>query len=337
MTVNVFLTGATGYIGGSLLAELLKDGRFKVSALVRSQDKAKLLQDVGVTPILGTLDDAEIITKSAAAADLVIEAANCDHLENAKAIVAGLEKSYKETGKKAIYVHTSGSGIAVAPNDYPYYGKLDPNVYDDTNDEQISAIPVTNVHRNVDDYIIKHSNSYKLVIATPSLVYGKATVLDGISNTRSLLIPFLIKTALKERYTVQINDGSNTWSNVHINDVTTFYKLLIDALLEDNITTLGAQGYYFIENGEVKVGEIIKKIAEIGHQKGVFDTVDVKSGLTSEELLAYVGNPMYGFFLGTNSRMKANKIKKLGWKPKYGPDGVFTTLNEEFEHWQKQQ
>jgi nucleoside-diphosphate-sugar epimerase len=333
MTMNVFLTGATGYIGGSILAELLKDERFKVSALVRSEEKAKLLQEVGVTPIIGTLDDAEIITKNTAAADLVIEAANCDHLENAKAIVAGLEKRYNETGKRAIYVHTSGTGIAINPTDYPYSGKLDPNVYDDTNDQQIAGIPLTNLHRHVDDYIIKHSDSYKLAIVAPSHVYGIATGLDGISNTRGIIVPLIIKTALKQRIAIQINEGDNTWSHVHISDLTTFYQLLIDALLEDKITT---KGYYFSEHGEARIGDIIKKVAEIGYQKGVIDTPDVKS-LTTEGANSFTGNSWYGLVLGTNSRVKANKIKSLGWKPKYDQDAIFATLTEEFEHWQNQQ
>jgi nucleoside-diphosphate-sugar epimerase len=334
MSVNVFLTGSTGYIGGSLLAALLKDDRFKISALVRAEDKAKLLRDVGVTPIIGTLDDSETITKAASEADIAIETANCDHLGNAKAIIAGLEKRYKQTGKKPIYIQTSGSGILIDPSK-PLFGETNPVIYDDTNDEQLSAIPTSWPHREVDDYIIKNSSSFNLVIVTPTLVYGKGSGIEGISNNRSQQVPFLIKASLKHKKAFQVGQGKNIWSTIHVEDLTSLYTLLIDNLLQGKITTLGAQGYFFVENGEAQFDDIVKKIAEVGHNKKVFASADVQAVITEEEIANALGNPHAAFYVGTNSRARATKARKLGWKPKHA--SVFDTIEDEFEHWQKKQ
>jgi uncharacterized protein YbjT (DUF2867 family) len=51
--MTILVTGATGYIGGSVAARLIAEGR-DVRGLVRSEEKARLLAETGVTPVLGT-------------------------------------------------------------------------------------------------------------------------------------------------------------------------------------------------------------------------------------------------------------------------------------------
>jgi len=74
-STKFFITGATGYIGGTILDRLLShpsasSGSF--FALVRSEEKAKKLKEAGITPILGSLSDLDIIEKAASEADVVI-------------------------------------------------------------------------------------------------------------------------------------------------------------------------------------------------------------------------------------------------------------------------
>jgi len=269
-----------------------------------------------VTPLIGTIDDADKITAAAYAADVTIEAANCDHLGLAQAIVAGLEKKYHDTNKKPIYIHTSGSGILVDLHDTKF-GQLSTVVYDDTNEEQIASIPLNNPHRNVDDYIIKHSGSYNLVIVAPTLVYGKGLGPEGIANPHSIQIPGAIRAAIKNGYAFQVGEGKNIWGNVHIADLVDLYDILLEGLLANKITTLGAHGYFFVENGENVWADINQEIARIGYNKGVLTTQEVKSGITDEEVTQALGAPEQKFFIGSNSRCKATKARNLGWKPKH--------------------
>ena len=51
---TIFLTGATGYIGGSLAARLVEGGN-RVRGLVRSRESAALLAERGIEPVLGSL------------------------------------------------------------------------------------------------------------------------------------------------------------------------------------------------------------------------------------------------------------------------------------------
>jgi len=70
MTKNLFLLG-TGFIGGTLLTELLSKRRdLAITALVRSDDKAAHLKSLGVTPLKGDLDNEDLIAEAASKADV---------------------------------------------------------------------------------------------------------------------------------------------------------------------------------------------------------------------------------------------------------------------------
>ena len=57
--MNIFLTGATGYIGGSLAVRLIADGH-SVHGLVRSAERAGQAEALGITPVMGSLDDLDV-------------------------------------------------------------------------------------------------------------------------------------------------------------------------------------------------------------------------------------------------------------------------------------
>ncbi|MDA1101853.1 MAG: NAD(P)H-binding protein, partial [Proteobacteria bacterium] len=76
--MKVFVTGATGYIGGSVAAKLIADGH-QVSALVRSEARAAQARDKGINPVIGSLDDTNTLQTAVRASDAVINAASADH------------------------------------------------------------------------------------------------------------------------------------------------------------------------------------------------------------------------------------------------------------------
>jgi uncharacterized protein YbjT (DUF2867 family) len=67
----IFVTAATGYIGGSIAARLVADGR-EVRGLVCTEEKARLLAQAGVTPVLGDLGNSELLSREAQASDAVV-------------------------------------------------------------------------------------------------------------------------------------------------------------------------------------------------------------------------------------------------------------------------
>jgi hypothetical protein len=101
MGCKIFLMGITGYVEGSLFATLEA-----ISALVPPQQKAAWLTAQGVQPVLGDLNNLELIKKEASEADVFINTAGSGHMTFASATLAGLKKRYERTGRKPLYLHT---------------------------------------------------------------------------------------------------------------------------------------------------------------------------------------------------------------------------------------
>ena len=57
--MRVFVTGASGYIGGSVAAALLEAGH-SVRGLVRSGERAAQVRALGIEPVLGSLADGAV-------------------------------------------------------------------------------------------------------------------------------------------------------------------------------------------------------------------------------------------------------------------------------------
>lgn len=69
--MRVFVTGASGWIGSAVVAELLGEGH-EVHGLARSQASAAKIEAAGASPVDGTLDDLDVLRASADKADAVI-------------------------------------------------------------------------------------------------------------------------------------------------------------------------------------------------------------------------------------------------------------------------
>jgi nucleoside-diphosphate-sugar epimerase len=102
--MKLFITGAAGYIGGSVAARLVADGH-TVRGLVRDRARADLLAQSGIDPVVGSLADDAVLASEARAADGVVNAADADHLPSVLAMLKALEGSGKPL------VHTSGSSV----------------------------------------------------------------------------------------------------------------------------------------------------------------------------------------------------------------------------------
>src|SRR6478672_5352414 len=72
--MRIFLTGATGYIGAAVLDALLRAGH-DVTALVRNNEKARLVAKRGGHPVVGNLAEPESFRGAADAQDGYIHAA----------------------------------------------------------------------------------------------------------------------------------------------------------------------------------------------------------------------------------------------------------------------
>ncbi|GBE86891.1 NAD(P)-binding protein [Sparassis latifolia] len=333
----IFLTGATGYIGGAVLTRLLAHPSaqtFGITVFLRSAEKAKLLEsDFGVKAVVGTLAELDKLEAQAEAAHVVFSCADSDDLPAIEAILRGLRKRHATIGDLPILIHTSGTGeLADKANG------LHPTdtIYDDLDAAQIETLPPTAPHRPVDLAIVgADADGYvRTYIVLPSTIYGIATgplVAAGISNPQSIQIPNLIRASLDRRHAGVVGRGISFWPDVHIDDVANLYIILFDAIVANpEKVGHGREGYYFGENGEHTWGDIARATGAAFVELSISASAEPTS-FTTEELIKYWGSEAKGNVNGSNSRCRGNRSRLLGWSPIYTTADLIASIKPEVE------
>ncbi len=284
--MDIFVTGATGYIGGSVAARLIADGH-RVTGLVRSEQRAAQARERGIEPVLGTLDDGEVLAAAARAADAVINAAHADHRGAADALLAALGGSCKG------YIQTSGTSIVSTPTQ----GERVEDVFDE--DTPFTPSPGRAARAALNEAVREAAaTGLRAAIVFPPLIYGRG---HGV-NPNSIQVPWLIALARKRGVPKHIGPGANIWSNVHIDDLVDLYMLALEKA--------PAGAFYFAENGENSMQEVCAAIGRMLGQAGGTQTMSI------EEASVEWGEGPANNTMGSNSRVRAVRAREdLGWAP----------------------
>jgi len=288
------MTGASGYIGGTVADSLVKAGH-AVSGLARNDAAAAKLRKHGMQAVRGDLGSHGIVRDAARAADAVINCANADDPFVTAAILEGL------AGAGKTLIHTSGSSIVGDK----VVGRLSPKVYhEDTPFEPApEKIQRVAIQRTV---LAAAAQGVRSVVLCPTLIYGGGRG----ANPESIQVPNLIRQALKSGVPRYVGAGENVWSTVHIEDVCDAYLLALKAA--------PAGSFFYLESGETSFRAIVESIGRLLGGKAA-------QGWSLDEAIAHWGPMAVWFSLGGNSRVTAEKARRmLGWQPK-GP-GLFDEI-----------
>lgn len=333
--IPILMIGATGYVGGSVLACLLQHpnaATFAITALVRSADKAELLKaQFGVDAVVGSTSDYDFVEKLAADAHILFSIASADDLSAMQAMLRGLKKRHTTTNDIPILIHTSGTGVLTTDDRGAFATE---NIYDDLNVEQIESLPSTAIHRNVDLTVVEADQEgyVKTYMILPSLIYGIAShplVEAGISNPYSIGIPFLINAGLERGQAGFVGKGLSMWPCVSIDDTAEQFIVLFDKIVSGSDEAgHGREGFYFGENGEYTWLELAQAVGEALFEKGFTKTPEA-STFTTEDLVKYFGSGAIGNYLGTNSRCRANRSRAIGWQPKHSKNDMLASIKPE--------
>ncbi|KAI5122913.1 hypothetical protein M0805_007591 [Coniferiporia weirii] len=331
---TIFLTGATGYIGGAVLWRLLyhkiaSDFNFKV--LVRSAEKAKLLATLfGVEAVVGSHADEDKLESLADEADYVFAIADVDDLGAAQAILRGMKKHKERTGRPTFLIHTSGTGV-LADNAAGMHATE--RVYDDSEAEDIESLPITQIHRPVDVAVTQADTEghVKTYIILPSTIYSiprNGLTEAGIQNPHSIQIPQLIRASIDRGQGGVVGLGKNVWPNVHIDDVADLYIVLFDKIRADpEGTPHGREGYYFGASGEHVMLDVCNTVAKTLVALGKGKSPDATT-FTQEDLDKYFNGSPY---LGSNSRCIPNRSRSIGWTPTRNTSDFLASIQAEVE------
>jgi len=283
--MNVFITGAAGFIGGSIATGLVNKGH-QVTGLVRNAEQAAELKALGIEPVIGTLDDEALLIEQARKADGVINAASSDHRGAVEALLSGLRGTNKP------FLHTSGSSIVGDASG----GEGSDNIYYEG--QLPTATPDKAARVAIDDLVLAAANDgVRSAVLCNSLIYGHSL---GVRRD-SVQLPRLIKQARKSGVVRHVGTGGNIWSNVHINDVVELYAVALE--------NTPAGTFYFVESGEASFRDMSNAIAEA---LGLGPAQD----WPLKDAEAEWGYEMANYGLGSNSRVRGKHARELlGWVP----------------------
>lgn len=286
--MKVFVTGATGYIGGSVSTRLLEAGH-TVIGLARSDEAAASLKNRGIEPLRGDLNAYTPFVEVAKRVDAVINAASSDNPFVARALLIGL------TGSGKMLIQTSGSSVVGTYDN----GEMNERVYDE--DTPFTPAPEKAMRVAIDQSVLAAAkDNVRSVVIRPGLIYGRGVGVDATS----VQLPKLIDAARKAGVARHVGRGLNIWSNVHITDVADLYMLALDKA--------PAGSLFYCENSEAdfkSVAQAIGRMLGLGDRTEDWPIGDAVDGLGPGAHLSF----------GSNSRIRGvNSRKILGWQPK-GP------------------
>lgn len=204
--MQVFVTGATGWIGSALVAQLLDAGH-QVTGLVRDANKASALCARGLRPLVGNLDELAKLRSAAAEADAVAHLAfNHDFsrfAENAEQDRRAIE-AMGETlvgSQRPMLVTTGLLGL-------PHHAK-------EADTEQQRGPR----HSEVTARALAARGVRIATVRLPPSVHGLGD--HGF-------LPIVIAAARQHGVSGYLKDGSNCWGGVHRDDAARAFFLALE-------------------------------------------------------------------------------------------------------------
>ncbi|KAL4741095.1 hypothetical protein BDV11DRAFT_77292 [Aspergillus similis] len=312
---KIFLTGASGYVGGDLLYALLSahpDWESSITLLLRNTSYATAFKSAypKINLCFASHEDKAAIEKAVAEHDLVLHfALSADNLPSAEAIVSGLEAR-----RGGIYIHTSGTDVLLDPHGEQHLSGEGVSVktFDDWEGiGELVSLPDAAPHRNVDKFVLSSgSDTLRTAIICPSTVYGAGR---GLISQRSDQIPNLAKLTLQQKKGMQLSDGKTFWNCVHVYDLSRLYVRLIEESISGGELTWNEEGYYLVESGTYFWGDIAERITMEAYNLGLLPSEQMTVvEMKDRGILAPAGRPVGNYAV----KAKAVRARKLlGWTP----------------------
>ena len=256
--MRVFITGATGFIGMAVVADLVATGH-QALGLCRSDDKAAALAAAGADVHKGSLEDIESVKAGAARADAVIHLAFnhdfskfAENCEDDRRIITALGSVIAGSNRPMLI--TSGTGMAQAA----------PGQMSMEDGPTISSAIIPRAA----------SEEAANALANSGVNISAMRLPQVHDTTRQGLVTYYIMIAREEGFCAYIGEGLNRWPAAHVSDVARLYRLAIER---------AAPGAHY--HAVAEEGISMRAIAEtVGKRLGL----PVRS-ITPDEAPAYFG------------------------------------------------
>ena len=276
--MRVFVTGATGWVGGVVVDELLGAGH-QVLGLSRSEERAAVLAAKGADVLRGTLDDLDRLAKAARDADAVIHLAfnhdfskYAENSEQDRRAIEAMGEALVGTNKPILVT----AGLAsLAPGRVATEADVPP-LSDPDYPRRSEAAAAALAERGVRVGVIR-----------------LATTVHGIGDPAFMAM--LARLAREKGVSAYIGDGANRLPAVHVSDAGRLYRLALEA-------GVPARAYH----ANAEEGVALRAIAE-----AIGRALDLPVESRPREHFGWLAG-----FVGVDAPVSSARTRALtGWKP----------------------
>jgi nucleoside-diphosphate-sugar epimerase len=284
--MRVFVTGASGHIGGAVVPELLEAGH-EVVGLARSDESAAKLKAAGAEVRRGDLDDLDGLKAAAAEADGVI------HLAFKHDLMA---TGQMEGAIAADMAAAEAFGEALAGTDKPFVN---------TGGTLMLAMAGINDRPGTED---DTTGGHRADVENATIALAERGVRSSVVRLSPLVHsdldhhgfgPILIGLARDHGFAGYPGEGTNVWPAVHTRDAARLYRLAV-------VSAPAGSRLHGVGDAGVPLRDIA---AAIGEGTGL----EVRS--VPEDGLADYFTYLAGFITLDNPTSNAKTRELLGWEP----------------------
>jgi len=279
--MKVALTGATGFVGSHVLAELREHGH-EVVALVRDEAQADVVAARGATPAVADLYDRPAVASLLSTVEGAIHTASPGDATSADldtAVVDAVTTAFTATGKpylqiSGLWVYGSNSAI--------------------TESSSFNAPALVSWKQPIERRVLG-ANGIRSAVIVSGVAYG-----DGGGG-----IPGLLLGSPRDQAgnLIMLGTGQQHWATVHAADLADAFR----RVLEDD----SARGYYVIGNGAAPtVAELTQAAADAAGAPGAVPGSD-------DEARARLGDYFAEVLLLDQGTDAAKARADLGWHPSH--------------------
>ncbi|MGW6054275.1 SDR family oxidoreductase [Streptomyces sp. NPDC055189] len=281
--MRVFVTGATGLIGSTVVAELLGNGH-SVLALARSDASARAAEAAGAEPLRGALADTDVLRAGARQADGVIHLAFGNDFSSPEALAHNVaEESAALTALGEALVGSNRplvtvSGTPQAPGRASTEADLVP-----------TDGPVGGRGRTVTAILDLAAHGVRsTAVRLPRTVHNQGT--GGFAG-------LLTHIARRSGVSGYPGDGTQRWPAVHALDAAVLFRLALE---------------------QAEAGSAWHAVADEGDQvRDIAAVIGRRLGLPVESVPSQTYGPLGPIFATDQPSSSAHTRRTLGWEPKH--------------------
>ncbi|KAH7016148.1 uncharacterized protein B0I36DRAFT_277426 [Microdochium trichocladiopsis] len=334
MSQNILVTGGAGYIGGSVVAELLSRTSSSIKgatvfATVRSEEQVQRLSKHGIGAIQLDLHNETAAMEAVIRneIDIIIHTASSAVPSHVSNLVKALGRRRQVGGKETYFIHSSILTMFGEDGGWPSGEVRDT----DPLFEKEKQLGTDHPGRATDIAVVEQAKAEGVVtflVMVPT-VYGKGS---GQGRRLSVNIPAYVRTSIKLGIVYKFDKDGNPPAT-HISDLTALYALLVEKILQKEPIPSGEKGYYFAMAHRISWWAIMPRLAEGLHMRGLVTEPRAQTWPSYDMASEYLRwPPQFVRAMGTSSGQQIPiNAYQIGWQPKWDEQRFLEGMDDEIK------